>query len=539
MRVVVKNLPSLVTETEIRNHFSVKGPITDVRLLTSATGESRRVAFLGYKTEEISRESVVYYNKSYYKGHRLVMEPVLERRKLMEEDELRSKRRNRAMELSGVGIAEMKEIVQLISKKKEGSWENEVGLKEDDLKEGITEGSSQDKVEEVIQKYKLKVESEAKMKVLDTGEIFVTGLPYTATEEEVEVEFAKYGAVSEVYLKHKERENAWGEGETLNCGHALITYAFPQDAYALLGRELVFQGRNLTILPSRGKPKEEVSLKNRSNQSRGKYTALFFNFTAILGIAAKEKRVSKSEILRDKGVGIGGRIALLESELVERTKKFLEVEGIAEGCTCHKKGCTCMFISKKSLLIKNIPYNTTEVEIRKYFSTYIRAVFSPSKTLVVLEYATKSDAANELKKNNFAKIRDHPVYVEYLQVTQARYTRELAGTPPPTTTPDNSATLPPSTTTKPNQSGANHSIQHQKIILKNIPFQAGRPEVSEILDGLIGKEYKLRFPKKADGTHRGFCFVEPQNQEQVALLLSKIKHLHLYGRHIVAERANL
>ncbi|OAG29500.1 multiple RNA-binding domain-containing protein 1 [Nematocida displodere] len=522
MRVVVKNLPPGVTGAALKKHFSDRGTPTDVRLLTDTVGESRRVAFLGYKTQEATERSILYYNKSYYNGQRITMEEVRHRAEEQEDDYPR--KGQRPFEVAAINAEEMKEIVKLITKKKETAWNNEAD------EAAAKQAPPKETVEEVIQKYQKKTQEANKQKVLDTGEVFVHGIPYEATEEEVEAEFSKYGPVAEVYLKQKSRVDAWGDGETLNCGHVIIQYTFPKDAYALLSKEIIFQGRNVKVLPSKGKPEVEVTSKNKSNLSRGKYNALFFNFSAVLGIAAKEKKVSKTAILKDRGTGLGGRMALLESELIERTKIFIREEGIAEECSCQKQLCTCMFVSKKSLLVKNLPYNTTEFELKQFFRHYLRLVFSPSKTLAVLEYVSKSDAVKELKNNNFSKIRDHPIYVEHLKVTKERYIREASGTVPvPVPAPGPAPSTVPGPETSPST----------KLIIKNVPFQAGRSELSEILEGLVGKEFKLRIPQKPDGSHRGFCFVEVDRQELLEVLLDRLRHIHLYGRHLVTERAQL
>ncbi|KAI5192740.1 multiple RNA-binding domain-containing protein 1 [Nematocida minor] len=524
MRIIAKNLPTDSTQQSIREYFSAKGTPTDVRLLTTISGESRGVAFIGYKTEEEADASIIHYNRSYYNGCRIKVEKNSHEHKNRNST---AKTRTKT-DGSGMEIDEMKEILKKIMvRSKDEIWSSNVDIEEEGTKKH--KKNENDSLESIIEKYKEDADSKRKNKVLETGEVFVHGIPYTATEEEVEKAFEQYGMIAEVFMKYKEREDAWGEGKALNTGYAIITFTFPKDAYALIGKTVIFQGRNTTVLPSKGRPQEEVTDKNRSNVSHGKYNPVFFNFTAVLGVAAKEKRVSKRDILKDRGIGVGGKIALLESELIERTRKFLSDEGIAEECTCSKTPCTCMFISKKSILIKNIPYETKEGEIKQHFKKYIRAVFSPSKTLVVLEYSNKSDAQTELKNNNFSKIRDQPIYIEYLKVTKERYTREISGLPP---------TVDEAPAEK-EEKEKTEEPQVMKIILKNIPFQAGRSELSELLTGLIGKEYVLRIPKKADGTHRGFCFVELSNNDQTQTILQKLKHVHLYGRHIIAQKAEL
>ncbi|KAI5160765.1 multiple RNA-binding domain-containing protein 1 [Nematocida ausubeli] len=526
MRIIVKNLSLTATKQNIKEHFSAKGVPTDVRLLNTIQGESRGVAFIGYKTEEEAAASIRHYNKSYYNGKRLIVAKSVSKEALEKRDQEERPAKHRKTLSDGLEVEEMKEILKLLQAKKENSWSTTAD--EEDPASGKKE-EKKETLETMVDRYRQNALTKNKEKVLETGEIFVNGIPYTATEEEVEKAFQEYGMISEVFMKYKEREDTWGEGQTLNTGFAIVTFTFPKDAYKLVGETIMFQGKNIKILPSRGKPVEEVTDKNKSNASHGRYNPVFFNFSAILGVASKEKKVSKQDILKDRGIGLGGRIALLESELIERTRLFLKDEGISEECVCSKKPCVCMFVSKKSILIKNIPYGIKEGEIREYFKKYIRAVFSPSKTLLILEYTTKSDAATELKANNFTRVRDQPIYIEYLKVTKERYAREMAGLPPVSSLKSADSELK-------READNPHML---KIILKNVPFQAGRSELSELITGLIGKEYTLRMPVKSDGTHRGFCFVEMQSSEAANILLKKLRHVHLYGRHIVAEKAQL
>ncbi|KAH9387475.1 multiple RNA-binding domain-containing protein 1 [Nematocida major] len=523
MRIVAKNIPVVLTQEEVKKHFSEKGVPTDVRLLKTLRGESRGVAFLGYKTPEQADASILHYNKSYCRGFRLLVERA-ETQKLPEEAPNKRRKEENSPLSDGLSVKEMKEILELLKRKKENIWYTEV---DEDAGKDPKKGEEKESITDLISSYKKEASKRDAEKVLETGEVFIHGIPYAATEEEVETAFSEFGMVAEVFMKHREREDAWGDGDAVNSGYAIVTFAFPKDAFSLVGKTVIFQGRNVKVLPSKGKPSEEVTDKNKSNLSHGKYNPVFFNFSAVLGVAAKEKKVSKQEILKDRGIGVGGRIALLQSELVERTKIFLKDEGIAVECNCKRTACTCTFVSKKSLLVKNIPYGTREGEIREFFKKYVRAVFSPSKTLLVLEYGNKSDASAELKANNFVRIRDQPVYVEFLKVSRERYDREVAGLPH-VVKPENLTVL-----------GGKESKPFLKVILKNVPFQAGRPELSELVTGLIGKDFILRIPVKADGTHRGFCFVETRSPETAQKLLEKLQYVHLYGRHIVAQPAEV
>merc|ERR1719498_1912048 len=75
-----------------------------------------------------------------------------------------------------------------------------------------------------------------------------------------------------------------------------------------------------------------------------------------------------------------------------------------------------------------------------------------------------------------------------------------------------------------------------KILARNIAFQANQKELRELF-GAYGQLKKLRLPKKFDGTHRGFCFVEYLTEQEAKSAMESLENTHLYGRHMVLEWA--
>ncbi|XP_021764740.1 multiple RNA-binding domain-containing protein 1-like [Chenopodium quinoa] len=73
-RVCVKNLPKYLTLNRFKAHFSQIGELTDAMLLRTKDGTSRRMGFLGYRTEQQAEEAIKYFNKSYIDCCRIVCE---------------------------------------------------------------------------------------------------------------------------------------------------------------------------------------------------------------------------------------------------------------------------------------------------------------------------------------------------------------------------------------------------------------------------------------------------------------------------------
>ena len=64
-RIIVKNLPKSASDERLRELFSSRGEITDVKLAKTATGTFRRFAFVGFKTSEQAEAAVKYFNKAF------------------------------------------------------------------------------------------------------------------------------------------------------------------------------------------------------------------------------------------------------------------------------------------------------------------------------------------------------------------------------------------------------------------------------------------------------------------------------------------
>ena len=79
-------------------------------------------------------------------------------------------------------------------------------------------------------------------------------------------------------------------------------------------------------------------------------------------------------------------------------------------------------------------------------------------------------------------------------------------------------------------------IGTKKLMIRNIAFQATRQEVRELF-GSFGQLQNVRLPKKFDGSHRGFGFVEYLTKEEAKVAFSSLSATHLYGRKLVVEWA--
>lgn len=73
-RVCVKGLPAYLTEDRLKEHFSEKGEVTDVKIIRTSDGRSRQFAFVGYRTEQEASSAVSYFDRSFIDTSRLICE---------------------------------------------------------------------------------------------------------------------------------------------------------------------------------------------------------------------------------------------------------------------------------------------------------------------------------------------------------------------------------------------------------------------------------------------------------------------------------
>ncbi|CAI5993641.1 unnamed protein product [Closterium sp. NIES-64] len=68
------------------------------------------------------------------------------------------------------------------------------------------------------------------------------------------------------------------------------------------------------------------------------------------------------------------------------------------------------------------------------------------------------------------------------------------------------------------------------------PFEATKRDIQQLF-APFGQLKSMRLPRKFDGGHRGFVFVEFATKREAESAFDALKSTHLYGRHLVLERA--
>ncbi|KAG0258745.1 hypothetical protein DFQ27_004474 [Actinomortierella ambigua] len=277
----------------------------------------------------------------------------------------------------------------------------------------------------VVQIVSAEDEAEAtRTAIADTGRLFVRNLPYGCTEEELRALFEKFGPLSEIHMPiNKDTKKP--------VGYAFVMFLMPEHAVTAFNAldKKFFQGRLLHIIASKDKPQKEegedsilgpggkpLSLKKQRELKRKGQSGMDFNWNtlymnpdAIAASIADRLNISKADILNPEADNMSVRMAVAETQIIMETKTFLQEEGIDVDAFGGKKR------SDTVLLVKNIPFSTTELELSDLFGTYGdlgRVLMPPAKTIAIVEFLQPSEARAAFSHLAYRRFKDSILYLE-------------------------------------------------------------------------------------------------------------------------------
>ncbi|KAL5722290.1 hypothetical protein ACHQM5_005828 [Ranunculus cassubicifolius] len=431
-RLFVKDLPKKATNNRLRDFFSQKGEVTDAKILLTSDGKSRKIAFVGFRTDGEAEAAMKYFNNSYLDTSKItcklahkIGDPNIPRSQgrhsAKKPEELNDKKKEstygkslgslkperevkKAKKSIGDDDSLFQEFCQVTQPRSQSNiWANDTvanpllnsktSLKEtESLKEGKTLTVKADTLKSNDDEMNesgnvLESENDEMELVRKTGRLFIRNLPYTATEDDLRELFQRYGDLSEAHL-------VLNKDTKRSKGFAYILYARPECAVRSL-EELdhsIFQGRLLHILPAKQQHSSEkqeafpVSQTNKSlkqqredhkkeSEAKGDtraWNSLFMRSDTIVENAARKYGTSKSDFLDREADDLAVKIALAETQVIADTKKALANSGVNVAALEE-------FISGKSdagkrsnhvVLVKNLPYGSSEGDLAKMFGKF-------------------------------------------------------------------------------------------------------------------------------------------------------------------------
>ncbi|KAM9978433.1 hypothetical protein ACTFIY_012199 [Dictyostelium cf. discoideum] len=514
----------------------------------------------------------------------------------------------------------------------------------------------------------------------ESGRIFVRNLSYSTKEEDLEKVFSKFGKISEIHIPIDYDSKK-------SKGIAFILYLIPENAVQALNEMdgKVFQGRLIHVLPGKAAPAKQFS-ENKDNNNNGveggsssfkaekeqkqkttsgsthNWNALFMRSDAIVSSLAERYKMTQGQLLDPNQMDLAVRMTLMETHVINETKKFLEDQGVIIQDIGNKG-------SKRSntvLLVKNIPFKTQEHELHELFSKFgelSRVVLSPARTIALIEYIHPNEAKIGFKNLAYSKFHHVPLYLEWApegvfklpappkeikkseksekssdtsndkkEVGSTTKTAATTTKTSATTKKDNNTQfvyiknlnwkttnetlvgkfkslkdyvnvniatkanpknpserlpcgfgfiefsskqgayecikklngssidgyeislklsdknetnvqeinkrreLPENSKQSIKSNGAQPNKPSSKIIIKNLPFESTIKEIRKLFTA-YGEIQSVRIPKKPNGGHRGFGFVEFLTEEEAKNAMEALGNSHFYGRHLVLQYA--
>ena len=88
----------------------------------------------------------------------------------------------------------------------------------------------------------------------------------------------------------------------------------------------------------------------------------------------------------------------------------------------------------------------------------------------------------------------------------------------------------------PGLSNSAASSHQTKLVVRNVAFEATKADIRALFSP-FGSVKSVRLPRKMDGQHRGFAFVEMGTKAEAAAAFDAVGGTHLYGRHLVTQWA--
>lgn len=271
-----------------------------------------------------------------------------------------------------------------------------------------------------------------------SGRLYITNLPYGASEDEIRAHFETLGEVETVVV-------CKDEDSLKSRGFGYVTYTFPECAVrALAELDLKsFQGRLLRLCAAKQKPAVEPSeqkakggtssYKRKLEERKKKVDAhlehtwnlLYVSANAAADAASAQLGVSKSELFGKDAENAAVTAALTETSIIQQTKSWLQREGIRVDAF-EQKG-TALTNSKAvlpedakrrddTLIVKHLPASATAAELRERFARFgalVRCTLAPSNTVAIVQYSDKGAATRAFQKLAFSRYRHVPLYLEW------------------------------------------------------------------------------------------------------------------------------
>jgi multiple RNA-binding domain-containing protein 1 len=590
-RIIVKNIPKYATPEMIKKHFS-KLPginITDVKIMKTPSGQSRRFCFIGFLSENEASRALEYYNRSFFDTCRVEMS-VAKRVGSSElprswskhtankithlknkEANIKTSVEQSNQERAAKFLHSIESGTNLSSKKihqKTMLWGNDdLGQKEYSLpaftqektKDIESDSDYEDNHTKLAQtaetndpkgnsrniKEKSQNTQPEEISIIqasddepDVKRLFIRNLAFTCSKDSLLELFSPFGTVDSIHIPLS-KESKFPKGI------AFLTFETANsalDAYENLDGT-IFQGRLLHILPAK---KSQTTIPSESTTKKevpiAPHNPLFMKESNTTQSMALHLGIKKEDFLTPNNGSLAVRLAVSEASLVNLQKKHLEDNGvnlevlemISDPNT--PKSDTC-------LVCKNIPPGTAEDELSRLMGKYgrlCRFVFSANSSIAICEYIDSSEAKKAYSSLLGSNFRSQPLMLSWSPVGTFR---EEAINSLKTKASSSKLTQPEH----------ENNAKGFSLYVKNLSFHTSEQALLNFLKANLSSSNKIRsvrIPKKQSLSKNsesgnsleplslGFGFVEFETSEACKLALDKLQGTVLDGHQLEFSFSN-
>ncbi|CAI9752927.1 unnamed protein product [Fraxinus pennsylvanica] len=178
-------------------------------------------------------------------------------------------------------------------------------------------------------------------------------------------------------------------------------------------------------------------------------------------------------------------------------------------------------IESRSLCVKNLSFKTSDEKLKRHFTEHVKEgrILSVrvnkhfkngknvSKGFGFIEFDSVDTAVKVCRDLQETKLDGHALVLQLCRAKKGEHQHKKVDS---------------------NKSST-------KLIIKNVAFEATVKDLRQLFSP-FGQVKSLRLPKRF-GKHNGFAFVEYVTKQECQNALQALSNTHLYGRHLVLERA--
>lgn len=535
-RLCVKNLPKHLSEARLRKVFEAKGSVTDVKLLKNRdTGESRRVAFIGYSSLAEATAARSYFHKSFIDTSRVQVDYA---RPIESSEVFQQRKQEEQQDKQDKVDKALNEFLAVNQRKKQPFWANDAHFEEQDVdqKEHVQfdeEDSDDEDEEEPALVLPKDEEEEESPDNIDISRLFVRNLPYAVSEDDLYELFSPFGSIESLHVPVDDIQRC--------KGFAFVQYEEAVAAVAALAKldQSVFQGRLLHVLPAREKPraaqegdeldpesflaKKESKLDARKKDS-SIWNTLFVGAHAAVSAVAEASGVSKARILTEEAGGVSAavKVALAETHVISHTKAFLEEHGVAVNSLHQAKDCKR---STTVIMAKNLPADTKDTDMRRVFGKFGfvgRVVVSPGGVLALVEFLKASEAAAGFSAMAYKRFKASPLYLEW--APDSVFSRAY----------DEAKDGKSTTVAQELVSEEDAPALGSTLCVKNLSFDTTERTLQRTFSGVGGTRQVTiaRHRKHGKLLSTGFGFIEYESPDSAMTALKKLQGVQVDGHHL-------